>query len=119
MEENKDSGFFMRLIADLQNYTDTNVRLVYLSGVEKVSVILSRFVTSFLFASILLLLFFFVSISLGFYLSDYFGKLYVGFGLVSLFYLLLFMLLYFTRNRFLKKKLTDFFIRTLLKDKDA
>jgi hypothetical protein len=119
MEEEKDHNFFEGLIFNVRNYFETYLRLAYLSSAERLSVILSRLMFAAILLTIFLLFFFFFSLSLGYYIAEYTGRISLGFAVISLFYMLLAAFLYLTRNRLLKKYLANFFVRSILNKEDS
>lgn len=116
MDDDNKHNFFQGIVLNIKTYLDTLFRLVYLSIVERLSVVLSRFVFAGILMIIFFLFFFFLSLSLGYYIAEFTGRVSLGFGVVALFYFVLLSFLYLSRNWFLKKYLLNFFVSSILKD---
>lgn len=116
MEGENDHNFFEGIVLKIRSYFETYFRLAYLSSVERISVVLSRLVSGGILLVIFLLFFFFFSLSIGYYIAEITGRVSLGFAIISGFYLVLLLVLYFSRNRFLKKSLLNFFVRSILKE---
>lgn len=113
MEDNKQD-FFEKFVSDLKAYINTLIRLNYLIFAERLSVVLSRLIFAGILFILFILLFLFSSIALGYYIAEYTGRVSYGFLFISGFYILVILGLYISRNRFLKKILANFFIKSIL-----
>lgn len=105
------SNSFKDTINKIKQHFQLRLLLLRLQATEKVSQIASTLITVVLMAIIGLFLLIFLSITAGCWLASLTGSLTAGFGIVALFYLLLFLFIIF----FLKKILQNFFINKLIK----
>jgi len=80
--------------------------LLRLQATEKISTVASTIITVVVVALIAVFLLIFISITAGYWLADVTGSLTAGFGIVALFYLVVFLFVAF----FLRKILQNFFL---------
>jgi hypothetical protein len=120
MQENKEKSV-EDLYEDAKSYLDNKVEYTRLYLVGKVSKIFADVVTNALVIVCFLLAFLFATLTLALFLSDLFGSYTQGFGCVALFYLLLALIVYFTKDKFIEKAIINFTIKNYfnkLADKD-
>lgn len=86
------------IIQTIKGIVETKVDMVKLDIQEQISGILSRLVILILMGGSLLLVLLFLSLSLAFFLSQYFESPHMGFLLVGLLYLLILWILYLIRD---------------------
>ncbi len=110
MEENKEKNI-KEIFKDAQDYIDTRVEYVKLSAVEKGSRVMADFITNGAVITCFLLAFLFASLTLGFYLSEILGSYAAGFGCVSGIYLLLSVIVFLTKDKYIEKFLINLFIK--------
>ncbi len=116
MESNKEE--LDNLINEVKDYLDTRSKLGKLKALNKGSQIAGN-VSVVLFISLIGLLFLlFISIAAALALADVFGKIYLGFLLVSLTYLLIGILLYVKRESWIHSPVVNTIIRDFFKDTD-
>lgn len=122
MEENKNKEKGIEdLYEDAKDYLDTRVEYTRLYLVEKVSKIFADFVTNATVAVCFVLAFLFGTVTLALFLSDVLGSYTRGFGCVALIYVLLALIVYYTKDKFIEKAIINFTIRNYfnkLADKD-
>lgn len=109
------------LYGDAKAYLDAKVEYTRLYLVGKVSKIFADIVTNVLVIVCFLLAFLFATLTLALFLSDVFGSYTQGFGCVALIYVLLALIVYFTKDKFIEKAIINFTIRNYfnkLADKD-
>ena len=98
-----------------EDYTRTTVELAKLHTVDKaadvMSSLLSRLAVSIVFAMFALL----ANIGLSIWIGELVGKLYYGFFIVSGFYLLISIILYINKDKWLKMPISNFIIIKMLK----
>lgn len=85
------------IIQTIKGIVETKVDIVKLEIQDQISGILSRLLILILMGGSLLLVLLFLSLSLAFFLSQYFSP-YMGFLLVGLLYLLVLLLLFLVRD---------------------
>ena len=110
MQENKEKSI-EDLYEDAKSYLDTKVEYTRLYLVEKVSKIFADVITNALVIICFVLAFLFATLTLALFLSDLLGSYTQGFGCVALFYLLLALIVYFTKYKFIEKAIINFTIR--------
>jgi len=110
MHENKDKGI-EDLVNDAQGYLETRVEYTRLYLVEKASKIFADLVTSTAVIVCFILAFLFGSVTLALFLSDILGSYAAGFGCVSLVYIVLALIVYLTKNKYIEKAIINIAIR--------
>lgn len=110
MQENKEKSI-EDLYEDAKAYLDTKVEYTRLYLVEKVSKIFADVITNVLVIICFVLAFLFATLTLALFLSDLLGSYTQGFGCVALFYLLLALIVYFTKDKFIEKAIINFTIK--------
>lgn len=120
MQENKEKNI-EALIEDAKEYIDTRVEYTRLYLVEKVSKIFADIVTNVTVVICFMLAFLFGTFTLALFLSDVLGSYARGFGCVALIYVLLALIVYYTKDKYIEKAIINFTIRNYfnkLADKD-
>ncbi|TCD29546.1 phage holin family protein [Pedobacter psychrodurus] len=110
MQENKDKSI-EDLVDDAKGFLEARVEYTRLYLVEKVSKVFADLVTSTAVIVCFILAFLFGSVTLALYLSDLLGSYAGGFGCVSLFYILLAIIVYLTKNKYIEKAIINVAIR--------
>lgn len=110
MQENKDKSI-EDLVDDTKSFLEARVEYTRLYLVEKVSKVFADLVTSTAVIVCFILAFLFGSVTLALYLSDLLGSYAGGFGCVSLFYILLAIIVYLTKNKYIEKAIINVAIR--------
>jgi hypothetical protein len=110
MQENKEKSI-EDLYEDAKSYLDTKVEYGRLYLVEKVSKIFADVITNALVIICFILAFLFATLTLALFLSNLLGSFTQGFGCVALFYLLLALIVYFTKDKFIEKAIINFTIK--------
>lgn len=100
---------------NLKDYVSTNYELIKLQATERTSVIGSVLISTIIIATISLLFFFVLSFGVSLYLSALIGDTFSGFLIVAGFYLLLGLILFFGKKKFIESPLRDKIIQKLLK----
>lgn len=120
MQENKEKGI-EDLFEDAKSYVDTRVEYTRLYLVEKVSKIFADVVTNAAVVICFILAFLFGTFTLALFLSDVLGSYVRGFGCVAGIYVLLALIVYYTKEKYIEKAIINFTIRNYfnkLADKD-
>jgi DMSO/TMAO reductase YedYZ heme-binding membrane subunit len=110
MEDKKEKDL-EDIFLDAREYIDTRIEYTKLSAVEKGSKIFADLITSGAVVISFVLAFLFASFTLALYLSDVLGSYARGFGCVAVIYLLLSIIVYLTKDRYIEKVLVNLFIR--------
>ncbi|RZK77993.1 MAG: phage holin family protein [Pedobacter sp.] len=120
MQENKEKGI-EDLYDDAKAYLETKVEYTRLYLVEKISKIFADIVTNLVVVICFVLAFLFGTFTLALFLSDVLGSYTKGFGCVSLIYVLLALIVYYTKDKYIEKAIINFTIKNYfnkLADKD-
>lgn len=120
MQENKDKHI-EEIISEAKSYLDNRIEYTKLYMVEKVSRTFADLVTTTTVIICFVLAFLFGTVTLALFLSDLLGSYTRGFGCVSLIYVLLALVVYFTKDKYIEKAIINFSIRKFfnkLADKD-
>lgn len=119
-DKDKEKGI-EDLYEDAKSYLDTKVEYTRLYLLEKISKIFADVVTNAAVIICFILAFLFGTFTLALYLSDVLESYTRGFGCVSLIYVFLALLVYFTKEKYIEKAIINFTIRNYfnkLADKD-
>lgn len=120
MNENKEKNL-EELLSDAKEYVDMRVEYIRLSLVEKASKLFADLITNVVVLVCFVLAFLFGTFTLALFLSSELGSYTKGFGCVALIYLVLAIIIYLAKDKFLEKRLTNIFIRNYFEkvaDKD-
>jgi hypothetical protein len=112
-----DNTKIERLADDIQLFIDTKVELMKLESVDKSAIVLAGVLRSVVIVSIAAVSVLFVSLALGFYLSELIGNIYSGFVLVSFIYFLLLLILLSDHKRVLETHFLNKIIGILLRNR--
>lgn len=110
MQENKDKSI-EDLVDDAKGFLEARVEYTRLYLVEKASKIFADLVTSTAVIVCFILAFLFGSVTLALYLSSVLGSYAGGFGCVSVFYILLAIIVYLTKDKYIEKAIINVAIR--------
>lgn len=120
MEEKKVSTLFEEMRDDIGKYINSTLELGKLEAYEKLSIGSSTFLYSLILAGVCFIAVIFILVTAGLYLGDLLGSLWLGFGIIAVFALLVVFILILIKKQ-LQKNFTNSIISFLLKqdDKDA
>ena len=103
------------LLERATEYGKTSYELVKLKALDKTSDVVSSFIPRsiviFLVSSFML----FVNIGLGFWIGEILGKIYFGFFVVAAFYGFLGIIIYVFMRKWIKKNVSNYIIKQMLK----
>jgi hypothetical protein len=102
------------LIDNLKAYVQTNLELLKLELVERISVVGASLTGNLIIGLVVALFLFFLSLGVGFYLSALMGDNYSGFLILAGIYFLIGFLLVLGRKKRVEKPLRDVIIRKIL-----
>jgi hypothetical protein len=100
-----------------KEYTQTTIELYKLIAVEKTAEVLASLVFRIVFLCLAAFFILFSSIGLSFYLGELLHSTAIGFLLVSFVYLILAILLYSFREKWIKAPISNLIIKELLYSK--
>ncbi|WP_342330049.1 phage holin family protein [Pedobacter sp. FW305-3-2-15-E-R2A2] len=110
MQENKEKDL-EDLVEDAKGYVNTRLEYTRLYLVERGSKMFADMVTNVTVAICFLLAFLFGTFTLALFLSDVLGTYTRGFGCVALIYILLAVIVYFTKEKYIEKAIINFTIK--------
>lgn len=105
------------LVVSLKSYTNTNIELIKLETAEKASFVLANLISRFIIVMVIFLFVFFLSLGACFFLSELLGNSYLGFGIISVFYLLIGSILIMGRKKLLNRPIQDKIIQEMFQTK--
>ena len=103
------------LLSSATDYGKTTIELVKLKALDKTSDVVSSVVPTYVVLIILSTFMLFLNLGIAFWLGDLLGRLFYGFLIISGFYLLLGLLIYFLMYKWLKKLVCNYVIKQMLK----
>ncbi len=112
MEQNK----LEEVTTNVNAYLKTNIEIIKLELVEQASNIGSRLIANFLVLTVAFLFILFISLSAGFYLSNYFGNNYLGFMAVAGFYFIIGLVLLFGKKYLIENPMREKIISKAFSD---
>jgi hypothetical protein len=113
MEEN--TNLFKALIERASEYGKTSYELAKLKAVDKASDVVSTFVPHSIVFVVVASFVLFLNLGIAMWLGDLLGKLFYGFFLVAAFYVFTGILIHFFLHKWLKRLVSDYFIKHALK----
>ncbi|NHN26908.1 hypothetical protein FIA58_014580 [Flavobacterium jejuense] len=105
------------LFEKAQDYTKTSIDLLKLNAIDKTADIAASLTFRLALGLIVAMFSLFINIGISLYIGKLIGEYYLGFLIVSGFYLLLGILLILFRDRFIKIPITNLIIKKLLETK--
>lgn len=115
MEENHPID---RIIDRVQEYVETRSRLSKLQAIDKGAELAGNVAASLILVFVFLLVIGFLSVAGAFALGEHFGKIWLGFLIVGLAYMLAGLLFYWKQDAWLKTPMSDSIIRHALKEEE-
>ncbi len=100
-----------------EKYAVTSIDLIRLYIIEKTADVVSSLTMLFVLAIFITMFALFVNISIGLFLGELLGGDYIGFLIVSGFYLMAGLVIFFFRKKIIQKPISDLIISKLLKTK--
>jgi energy-coupling factor transporter transmembrane protein EcfT len=107
---NQEENYFQDTKSKFKQYVDKRMLLLRLHATEKASKLASALITITVIVVVALFLLIFLSFTAGYWLASLTGSLVIGFGIITLFYLIVFVF----AAVFLRKMLQDFFINKFI-----
>lgn len=115
--EEKDKDFFKEYISEIGDYIDDRALLIRLRTVKKISSILGQLISIALVGALGILIFLFLSVMLGFLLGEWFHNYWLGFGAVTLLFIIALIVVVKKRELILRKFISGI-IDTILDKKE-
>lgn len=98
-------------------YTETSIALYKLNAIDKTADVVSSIVLWMALGSIVVVFLLFINIGISLYIGELLGASYLGFLIVSSFYLLLGISLYIFNGALITKPVTNLVISKLMSEK--
>lgn len=111
--ENKPTSV-EELFYKLRDYGDTRIELFKLKSLHKITGVLSSLIVSVILIGLLSLIILCFTIGFAILLGTWLGKMYYGFFIMAILYIIIGLILYSGRNKFLSKPVSDKIIKELL-----
>jgi len=111
--ENKNNSV-ETLFETAGDYVETKIELLKLQAVNTTSDVTSSIVSKFAMIVVICLTIIILNVGIAIWIGDMLGKMYYGFFIVSGFYILLSVLLYFFGNKWIKGPVNDRLIKKML-----
>ena len=118
MEENQENSQDQDIISLIKDYVATRIELARLSAIERLSVVLANLITDGFVIVAMILTFLFGSVTLALYIAEELGSYTIGFGVVTLIYMMLGLLMFFLKDRYVEKNLINFIIKRIFRNKN-
>lgn len=113
----EENNSIENLIEHAENYLKTKQELSKLIALEKGSTIAAKAISIIIVFSFLLFFFVFASIALGWFVAELTGRTSLGFLIVAGLYLLIALLLYANRKKWLETPFINSFIKSYFESK--
>ena len=117
-DDDHDSPDLTKVIEKVTKHVDTRMEYLRLTVSEKVAIVISKMGTLTIVLGLFLLFFLFTNIAAALWIGKYFDNYSIGFGSVSLFYLLLAIIYLIFRKSTFERKIQDIVINSLFPEKD-
>lgn len=102
----------------IKEYAQIRKELAILTAVDKGSRLFANLITDGLVVLFAVLTFSFGSLALGFYLSEVLGNTYAGFLIITGFYFLVALIVYFTKDKYMEKAIINKVIAKFFKERN-
>ncbi|MFB9057407.1 hypothetical protein ACFFU9_11715 [Mariniflexile ostreae] len=100
-----------------KDYTETSIELLKLNAIDTTADIVSSIVSRMIMLFMVSIFILFVSVTASLYIGEHMGHYYLGFLIVSGFYLILAFLVYFFKDILVKTPITNLVIDKMTKVK--
>jgi hypothetical protein len=111
----EDNNLFESLFEKASEYGKTSYELVKLKALDKTSDVVSSFIPRSVVFVLIASFILFLNLGIALWLGDLLGKLFYGFFVVSGFYVIAGIVIYFLMHKWLKRIVSDYFIKHMLK----
>ncbi len=100
-----------------KKYTEDSIELYKLNAIDKTTVILSSLASRIALTMVVALFTLFINIGVSLYIGEILGSSYLGFLVLSGFYLLVGICIYFFKREWIEIPISNLVIKALLKSK--
>ena len=109
--QNEESSFFSESREQIEQYIRDRILLIKLQAAEKVARLSGLLFTGIVLALLSFFVLLFISIMCGYFFASVTGSLYLGFGIVAAFYLLLLVLIVRYRKVLIQNWVADTIVK--------
>jgi len=113
MKENQ--GLLKDMLDRAEEYSRTSIELFKLKTLDITSDFLSLLISRLIVVAFLLIFFFTLTVGAALWLGDLLGKAGYGFFIIAAFYGIIGLILYYPLGGYIKRRLSDFIIKQVLK----
>ncbi len=113
METQQPKNTLESLFESTSNYVETRVELAKLKTVKKSSDVFSTLATKFIIGCVGFIFLMLLNIALGLWLGELLGKTYYAFFLLAFTYFIIGLILYISRDKWIKSPLANTIIKKL------
>lgn len=99
----------------VKEYTETTIELYKLNAIDAAADVLSSIVSRIVFVLVFALFTLFINVTISLLIGNLLGAYYWGFLIVSGFYLIILIILYYSNAKIVKAPITNLVIEKLLK----
>lgn len=117
-DEDDESPDLTKVIEKVNKHVDTRMEYLRLLISEKVAIVMSKMGTMFIVLLLFLLFFLFINIAAALWIGKYFDSYAIGFGSISLFYLVAVIIYLLLRKSIFERKMQDMVVNALYPEKD-
>ncbi len=110
------TSLIVSLFENIEVYVETNIELFKLRVIRRLTNVISSLISSIVFLIFIILTVLMLNIGSALWLGEVTGKIYYGFFILALVYALIGAILYFFRERLVKKPISNFIIVKLQKE---
>ena len=110
----EDNNLFESLFEKASEYGKTSYELVKLKALDKTSDVVSSFIPRSVVFVLIASFILFLNLGIALWLGDLLGKLFYGFFVVSGIYVIAGIVIYFFMHKWLKRIVSDYFIKHML-----
>lgn len=117
-DDEQDGPDLSKIIQKVNEHVDTRMEYLRLIVAEKTATVISRTATVFILITLFVLFFLFTNIAAAMWIGKYFENYAIGFGGVSVFYLVLAVIYLLLRKTVFEKKVENMVLKSLYPEDD-
>lgn len=111
------TNHFEAVYEKARNYTETSIELYKLNAIDVAADVASALVLRFALVLVVSIFTLFVNVAISLFIGNEIGNYYIGFLIVSGFYLIVALLIYFFKEKLVKTPISNLVITALLKNR--
>lgn len=113
---NEDPSLIDTLFKRVTEFSMTYIELLKLKTIHKSTEVVSSVLPDLVVSILLFVFLLFINLGLAFWIGDLLGRIYQGFLIVAAFYLILGFIFHFFMRGWLKKTISDYFVKRIFKE---